>query len=129
MDYPDAKADWERTAAAGKRRSCLTRSCRESILPNRVRAAAQGIAGRRTRADESHVLVGKPRQSIALDATNADAHNILGAALASQNNLGAAIPEFREALRLNPKHESALRNLAQATAFYGRSNTSNTVGR
>ena len=57
------------------------------------------------------------RTSLAFDASNADAHNLLGAALASQGNLRAAIPEFQAAVRINPKHEVALKNLAQAIAM------------
>jgi Flp pilus assembly protein TadD len=104
-------------------------------LPNRIPARVLLAQGHRAVAERELTNRNAPaaekaaRQSIALDAGNADAHNLLGAALASQGNLQAAIPEFRAAVRINPKHEVALKNLAQATAFYGRSNTSNAVGR
>jgi tetratricopeptide (TPR) repeat protein len=140
VDYPDAKAGLGTVlliqGKIDEGISVLDAFVQENpSLPNRVPARVLLAQGHRAVAERELTSRNAPaaekaaRQSIELDATNADAHNILGAALASQNNLGAAIPEFREALRLNPKHESALRNLAQATAFYGRSNTSNAVGR
>ncbi len=103
-------------------------------LPNRVPArvllaqAHRAVAERELTRKNAAAAAEEARKSIAIEANNADAHNILGAALASQGNLAAAIPEFQEALRLNPKHEMALRNLAQAFA-YSRSNMANATGR
>ena len=45
---------------------------------------------------------------------NADAHNALGFAFRSQNQMDGAFKHFREALRLDPKHRSAHENLGEA---------------
>jgi tetratricopeptide (TPR) repeat protein len=42
------------------------------------------------------------------------AHNILGAALASQGQIAEAIAEFETTLRINPQHVQASNNLARA---------------
>jgi Flp pilus assembly protein TadD len=103
-------------------------------LPNRIPArvllaqAHRALAERELTAHHAAVAATEAKKSIAIEPNNADAHNLLGAALASQGQIVAAIPEFQAALRINPKHETALRNLAQAFA-YGRSNTSNATGR
>jgi len=60
------------------------------------------------------------RKSIRFEPGNADAHNILGAALASQGRLDEAIPEFQAAVRINPQHPSAANNLARAMAMTRR---------
>jgi protein O-mannosyl-transferase len=91
--------------------------------------AHRAIAERELSRGNAALAAAEARASVELDASNADAHNVLGAALASQGNLAAAIPEFRAALRYNPTHETALKNLAKATALYGRSNSSNAIGR
>ena len=57
------------------------------------------------------------RRSIEFEPGNADAHNLLGAALASQGDLPAAIPEFQAAVRINPQHPSAVANLARAISL------------
>jgi Flp pilus assembly protein TadD len=60
------------------------------------------------------------RKSIQFDPQNADAHNVLGAALASQGRFDQAVAEFQEALRINPQHQSARNNLARAMAMGAR---------
>jgi Flp pilus assembly protein TadD len=57
------------------------------------------------------------RKSIQLNPESADAHNVLGAALASQGQLDQAAAEFQAALRIDPQHASARNNLARATAI------------
>jgi tetratricopeptide (TPR) repeat protein len=92
-------------------------------LPNRIPAKALLSQGYRAVAERELTNRNAPaaetaaRKSLELDGNNADAHNVLGAALASQGQLRAAIPEFQAAVRLNPKHEVALKNLAQAIAM------------
>jgi hypothetical protein len=92
-------------------------------LPNRIPAkvllaqAHRALAERELTARNASAAAAEARTSIALEPNNADAHNLLGAALASQGNLRESIPEFRAALKLDPKNETALRNLAQATAM------------
>jgi Flp pilus assembly protein TadD len=46
--------------------------------------------------------------------TPAQAHNNLGASLGLQGDLGRAIAEFREALRIDPAHAGARENLRLA---------------
>jgi tetratricopeptide (TPR) repeat protein len=92
-------------------------------LPNRIPAKAllaqaHRAVGERELTNRNAPAAEKAaRKSLELDGNNADAHNLLGAALASQGKLRAAIPEFQAAVRLNPKHEVALKNLAQAVAM------------
>ncbi len=57
------------------------------------------------------------RQSIAFETANAEAHNVLGAALAATGDLAGGIAEFKTAVRLDPRFEPALNNLARATAI------------
>jgi Flp pilus assembly protein TadD len=139
-DYPDARAGLgTELLLQGKLEegiSVLDEFVRAApLLPNRAPArgllaqAHRAIAERELSQRNAAVAAGEAKQSVELDPSNADAHNILGAALASQGDLAAAIREFRAALKLNPTHPTALKNLAQATALYGRSNSSNAVGR
>jgi Flp pilus assembly protein TadD len=95
-------------------------------LPNRGPARAllaqahRAIAERELSKQNAALAAVEARKSVDLDGTNADAHNILGAALASQGNLAAAIPEFQAAVRINPRHPSAANNLARAMAMDAR---------
>jgi Flp pilus assembly protein TadD len=54
------------------------------------------------------------REALRLNAGDAEAHNILGAALASQGQIAEAIAEFETTLRINPQHVQASNNLARA---------------
>jgi len=127
-DYPDAKAGLGTVLLLqGKMDEgigVLDAFVQENpSLPNRMPArvllaqAHRAVAERELTSRNAPAAERAARQSIALDPTNADAHNLLGAALASQGNLRAAIPEFQAAVRINPKHEVALKNLAQAVAM------------
>jgi tetratricopeptide (TPR) repeat protein len=57
------------------------------------------------------------REALRRNPGDAEAHNILGATLASQGQLPAAIQEFQETLRLSPQHKGATTNLARALAI------------
>jgi tetratricopeptide (TPR) repeat protein len=91
--------------------------------PNRIPARAllaqahQALAERALAEHDTGRAATEARKAIEFDANSAAAHNVLGAALASQGNLPAAIDEFKAAVRLNPTMESALNNLAHATAM------------
>lgn len=91
--------------------------------PNRAPArvllseAHQALAQQAFAQRNAPLAADEARKSLQMDARNADAHNLLGAALASQGDLAGAIPEFQEAVRLNPKHPSAADNLARAMAI------------
>jgi Flp pilus assembly protein TadD len=101
-------------------------------LPNRIPAkillaqAHRAVAERELTKRNAAAAEIEARQSIEIEPNNADAHNLLGAALASQGNLTAAIPEFQAAVRINPKDETALKNLAQAFAYSRSSGIPNT---
>ncbi len=101
-------------------------------LPNRAPARmllAQGhraIAERELSKQNAAGAAEEARQSLEFDPGNADAHNVLGAALASQGNIAAAIPEFQAAVRINPQNQSAVNNLARAMAYARSSGTANT---
>lgn len=60
------------------------------------------------------------RDSVAKTPTSAYAHNNLGAALAAQGEVDAALPEFGHALRLVPGFVDAHYNLGRALAACGR---------
>jgi Flp pilus assembly protein TadD/mono/diheme cytochrome c family protein len=66
------------------------------------RAAAEGQLPRATAAY---------RELVTLNDMDADLHSNLGALLARAGNIAAAIGEFETALKLNPAHEAARRNL------------------
>ena len=57
------------------------------------------------------------REALRIDPQNADAHNLLGVALASEGRFADAIAEFRESLQIDPKHPSAANNMARAMAL------------
>jgi tetratricopeptide (TPR) repeat protein len=95
----------------------------DPTLPNRAPARMLLAQGHRAIAESAlsqrnaALAADEAKKSVDLDATNADAHNILGAALASQGNLAAAIPQFQAAVKINPQHPSAVNNLARAIAM------------
>ena len=81
---------------------------------------APGIPEPRLRLAEVLVRLGQPekaedyaRQALAL-APSDTAHNLMGAALASQGRLPEAVEHFRAAVQLAPSNESARNNLARA---------------
>ena len=53
------------------------------------------------------------RELVALDGGNADLHNNFGIILAKLGNLKGAMDQFEAALKANPGHQSARRNLEQ----------------
>jgi Flp pilus assembly protein TadD len=78
---------------------------RRALLVNLLKAQRFGEAEAQSRA------------LIALRANDAEAHNLLGVALASQDRIDDAINEFAEAVRLNPQYTEARNNLARASAL------------
>jgi protein O-mannosyl-transferase len=92
-------------------------------LPNRAPArmllaqAHRALAERALSQQNAAAAESEARKSIAFENTNADAHNLLGAALASQGKLREAVPEFQTAVRLNPQLQSAKDNLVRASAL------------
>ncbi len=124
-DFPDARAGLG-TALLAKGQLEEGISVLEAFvdadpaLPNRAPARillAQGhraIAERALSQQNAALAADEAGKSVSLDATNADAHNILGAALASQGDIAAAIREFQAAVRINPQHPSAVNNLTRA---------------
>jgi Flp pilus assembly protein TadD len=92
-------------------------------LPNRaparmLLAQAHRALGERELSQRNAVAAEtQARQSLALEDKNADAHNLLGAALASQGKLREAVPEFQTAVRLDPQLQSAKDNLVRASAL------------
>jgi Flp pilus assembly protein TadD len=51
------------------------------------------------------------RQLLALDPSNADAHNLLGVVFENRGDREAAIAAFEQALRFDPLHPGATANL------------------
>ena len=92
-------------------------------LPNRLPArmllaqAHQALAERAFAEHDVRRATMEARKSIEFNGTNAEVHNILGAALGSLGDLAGAISEFKIAVRLDPTSQQALNNLARATAI------------
>jgi Flp pilus assembly protein TadD len=57
------------------------------------------------------------REAISLLPSSAEAHNDLGVALASENDVAGAAAQFRRAVVLNPDFVEARRNLTAAEAL------------
>ena len=127
-DFPDARAGLgTELLVAGQIQEGV--SVLEAFVQANPSAANRGPArpllatGYRTLAEQSlrqqQVLLAEEqaRKSIQFDPKNADAHNILGAALASRGQLEQAVAEFQAALRINPQDQQAANNLARATAI------------
>ena len=57
------------------------------------------------------------REAVRLNPADAEAHNLLGVALASQGQFAEAAQEFRQTLQIDPKHPSANNNMARALAL------------
>ena len=60
------------------------------------------------------------RRAIELDASYADAHNLLGAILATAGDIGAGRDAFRTSLRLDPRDAVTYVNLAQLELAAGQ---------
>ncbi len=60
------------------------------------------------------------RRAIELDASYADAHNLLGAIHATSGDIGAARDAFRTSLRLDPRDAVTYINLAQLELAAGQ---------
>jgi protein O-mannosyl-transferase len=92
-------------------------------LPNRAPARPliangyRALAERSLRQQQAVLAAEQARKSLQFEPQNADAHNLLGAALASQGQLDQAIVEFQAALRINPQHQQAANNLSRAAAI------------
>jgi protein O-mannosyl-transferase len=90
-------------------------------------AARQGLAtatrihaARLLEQGNSAQALAPAREAARLASGDAEAHNLLGVALASQGQYAEAAQEFRLTLRLNPKHPSANNNMERALAMYRR---------
>jgi protein O-mannosyl-transferase len=77
----------------------------------------RGLAEQAMRQRQFARAAEQARLSLRYDANSAEAHNVLGAALASQGQFDQAVREFREAVRIDPRNASAANNLARAEAI------------
>jgi Flp pilus assembly protein TadD len=82
-----------------------------------IASGYRGLAEQSLRQQRFAQAADEARRSIEFNPQSADAHNVRGAALASQGQFDQAAAEFREALRIDPQHQSAGNNLARATAI------------
>jgi Flp pilus assembly protein TadD len=82
-----------------------------------IASGYRGLAEQSLRQQQPAKAVEEARRSLQLEPQNADAHNLLGAALASQGQLEQAVEEFQTALRIDPQHQQARNNLARAMAI------------
>jgi len=80
----------------------------------------RGLAERSLRQQQIARAAEQARISLRYDPNSAEAHNVLGAALASQGQFEQAIQQFSEAVRIDPRNQSAANNLARAEALRRR---------
>jgi Flp pilus assembly protein TadD len=76
-----------------------------------------GLAQESLRRQQFARAAAQAQNSLRYSPNSAEAHNALGAALASQGQLDQAVQEFREAVRIDPRNASAANNLARAQAI------------
>ena len=65
-------------------------------------------------ADQAHGAAESYRELVKLEPDNADFHNNFGILLVRSGNVGPAIVQFETALKANPAHDAARRNLELA---------------
>jgi Flp pilus assembly protein TadD len=131
VDFPDAKAGLgTELLITGKFQEAV--DVLEAFVeanpsaPNRAPARPliatgyRGLAEQWLRQQQPVKAADQARRSLQYEPNNADAHNLLGAALASQGQLDQAVEEFQAALRINPQHQQARNNLAHASAVLQR---------
>jgi tetratricopeptide (TPR) repeat protein len=89
-----------------------------SIAANQGLASVARIhAARLLEQGDAARAADQAREALRLNSGDADAHNILGVALASRGQIAEATREFQTTLRINPQHEQATRNLARAMSL------------
>lgn len=69
---------------------------------------------------DTQAAIGHYQSAIAIDETNANAHNDLGAAFADEGRVAEAIPEYRRAIEADPTLPSAYTNLSLAQIQLGQ---------
>jgi tetratricopeptide (TPR) repeat protein len=84
------------------------RNSREQLSAVLLRIGNAAMSG-----GQYEIAAGSYRELVALDEGNADVHNNLGIILAKLGNLKGATEQFEAALKANPGHASARRNLEQ----------------
>jgi tetratricopeptide (TPR) repeat protein len=82
------------------------------------------LAAPRVQLIQLHLIAGRFRQAeadaralLTFHPALAEGHNLLGVALANQQRFDAARQEFMEALRIDPDHRDAQRNMARIDAM------------
>ncbi|MBI1791320.1 MAG: tetratricopeptide repeat protein [Acidobacteria bacterium] len=100
--------------AAGHYREVLRLHPGDTPARKRLAQVLQASGGGLASRNQWSEAVTRYREAVALDPEDADGHNNLGAALARVGNKGEAIACFEQALRLQPGHEAARRNLGLA---------------
>jgi Tfp pilus assembly protein PilF len=84
------------------------RAAREQLTAALVRMASDAVAAGQVMSAETAY-----RELVGLDPANADLRNNLGILLAKTGDLKGAVEQFEAALRANPSHAAARRNLEQ----------------
>jgi tetratricopeptide (TPR) repeat protein len=84
-------------------------------------AASRILAARHLEKGGAAQAEAAARDALRFDPGDAEAHNLLGVALGSQGQYAEAAQEFRQTLRLNPRHPSANNNMERALAMFRRS--------
>jgi Flp pilus assembly protein TadD len=85
-----------------------------------IASGYQGLAEQSIQRQQFAQAAEQARKSLQFNPQSAEAHNVLGAALASQGQFDQAVAEFQQALRIDPRNQSVANNLARATAIRKR---------
>jgi Tfp pilus assembly protein PilF len=120
-EYPNARynlanallAQGKLEEAAASFRLVLAAVPGDRAARDQLRAALIDMAGAAVAARELSAAADLYRELVGLDPGNADFRNNFGIILAQTGDLTGAVDQFEAALKSNPSHQAARRNLEQ----------------
>jgi Tfp pilus assembly protein PilF len=102
--------------AAASLRLVLAAAPEDRAARGQLRAALISIAGAAIAAREFSLAADNYRELVGLEPDNADFRNNFGIILVQTGDLTGAIDQFEAAVKANPSHQAARRNLEQVRA-------------